>query len=294
VFPLKKNLGRSQKTTEKLFPQSLTYIEGVHNKLFGRRFGGDDFEQLNAFYSSSGLEKNIDLLQLFEKVEKLTMHVTQEIVDKVEREASKLVDDYLVHRTSVFLLDGSAYSSLSESLKHALTVYHVVQEKRIDNKLFKAYPKLERILSRKKISDSIIDGWYFNNHFFTIDHSIFEYLEVHFEIVKTTDKAFCVRAINFLEQVNSYKKGERISKISSNWVPTRSGKDRWKGSWLDTIVEGDKDKTAHGFDWISDNELIYQNTYGIALSGGSETNLYERAGIDNDWQKVKCLQKLIR
>jgi hypothetical protein len=282
------------KTQELLFSQSLTYVEGLHNKLFGMRYSKDDFEQLNAFYAFSGLRKNIDLLPIYEKVEELTMHVTQEIVDKVEREASKLVDDYLVHRTSVFLVDGSAYSSLSEALKHALTVYHVVQEKRIANKLFKAYPKLERILSKKKKSESIIDGWYFNNHFFAIDYSIFKHLGVNFEIIKTTDKDFCVKAINFLEQTNSYNLGERISKISSNWIPTRSGKDRWKGSWLDTIVEGDKDKTAHGFDWISDNELIYQNTYGIALSGGSETNLYERAGIDNDWQKVKCLQKLIR
>ena len=282
------------KTQELLFSQSLTYVEGLHNKLFGMRYSKDDFEQLNAFYAFSGLRKNIDLLPIYEKVEELTMHVTQEIVDKVEREASKLVDDYLVHRTSVFLVDGSAYSSLSEALKHALTVYHVVQEKRIANKLFKAYPKLERILSKKKKSESIIDGWYFNNHFFAIDYSIFKHLGVNFEIIKTTDKDFCVKAINFLEQTNSYKLGERISKISSNWVPTRSGKDRWKGSWLDTIVEGDKDKTAHGFDWISDNELIYQNTYGIALSGGSETYLYERAGIESDWQKVKCLQKLIR
>ena len=130
MFPLKKNLGRSQKTTEKLFPQSLTYIEGVHNKLFGRRFGGDDFEQLNAFYSSSGLEKNIDLLQLFEKIEKLTMHVTQELVDEVEREASELVEKYLAHHISVFLVEGFAYASLSEALKHALTAYHVVKEKR--------------------------------------------------------------------------------------------------------------------------------------------------------------------
>jgi hypothetical protein len=282
------------KTQELLFSQSLTYVEGLHNKLFGMRYSKDDFEQLNAFYAFSGLRKNIDLLPIYEKVEELTMHVTQEIVDKVEREASKLVDDYLVHRTSVFLVDGSAYSSLSEALKHALTVYHVVQEKRIANKLFKAYPKLERILSKKKKSESIIDGWCFNNHFFAIDHSIFKHLGVNFEIIKTTDKDFCGKAINFLEQTNSYKLGERISKISSNWVPTRSGKDRWKGSWLDTIVEGDKDKTAHGFDWISDNELIYQNTYGIALSGGSETYLYERAGIESDWQKVKCLQKLIR
>lgn len=294
MFPLKKNLGRSQKTTEKLFPQSLTYIEGVHNKLFGRRFSGDDFEQLNAFYGFSGLEKNIDLLQIFEKVENLTMYVTQELVDEVEREASELVEKYLAHHMSVFIVDGFAYASLSEALKHALTAYHVVQEKRIDNKLFKAYPKLERILSRKKISDSIIDGWYFNNHFFTIDHSIFEYLEVHFEIVKTTDKAFCVRAINFLEQVNSYKKGERISKISSNWTPTRSGKKRWRGTWLDTVVGGEKGKSTHGFDWISDNEVIYQNAYGIGLSGGSETNLYKKEDNKDDWQKVKCFQKLIR
>lgn len=277
-----------------LFKNSLTYIEGVHNKLFGMRYSKDDFEQLNAFYAFGGLGKNIDLLPIYEKVEELTMHVTQEVVDKVEREASELVEEYLVHDTSVFLVDGFAYASLSDALKHTLTLYHVVHEKRIDNKLFTAYPKLERILSKKKTSDSIIDGWYFNNYFFAINHSIFKHLGVNFEIIKTTDKDFCVKAINFLEQTNSYNLGERISKISSNWIPTRSGKDRWKGSWLDTIVEGDKDKTAHGFDWISDNELIYQNTYGIALSGGSETYLYERAGIESDWQKVKCLQKLIR
>lgn len=278
---------------EKLFSQSLTYLEGLHNKLFGRRFGRDDFEQLNAFYAFSGLEKNIDLLQIFEKVEVLTMHVTQEVVDKVEREASELVEDYFAHHISVFLVDGFAYASLSEALKHALTVYHVVQEKRIDNKLFTAYPKLERILSKKEKSDSIIDGWYFNNYFFAINHSIFEHLGVNFNIIKTTDKAFCVKAINFLEQVNSYKKGERINKISSNWTPTRSGKKRWRGTWLDTVVEGEKGESTHGFDWISDTEVIYRNTYGIGLSGGSDTYLYHK-DAKGSWQKEKTLQKLIR
>lgn len=280
-------------TQELLFSQSLTYVEGLHNKLFGMRYSKDDFEQLNAFFSSCGLEKNTDLLPIYEKVEELTMHVTQEVVDKVEREASELVEDYLVHHTSVFLVDDFAYSSLSEALKHALTVCHVVHEKRIDNKLFKAYPKLERILSKKKKSESIIDGWYFNNHFFAIDHSIFKHLEVNFEIIKTTDKDFCGKAINFLKQTNSYKLGERISKISSNWIPTRSGKKRWRGTWLDTIVEGEKGKSTHGFDWISDNEVIYQNTYGIALSGGSDTYLYHKDAQGN-WQKERTLQKLIR
>ncbi len=278
---------------EELFSQSLTYIEGLHNKLFGMRYSKDDFEQLNAFYSSSGLEKNIDLQPIYEKVEVLTMHVTQKLVDDVEQEASELIEEYLVYHTSIFLVDSFAYASLSEALKHALTVYHVVQEKRIDHKLFTAYPKLERILSKKKISDSIIDGWYFNNYFFAINHSIFEHLGVNFEIVKTTDKAFCVSAINFLEHVNSYKKGERISKISSNWTPTRSGKKRWRGTWLDMVVEGEKGESTHGFDWISDNEVIYQTAYGIGLSGGSETYLYHKDS-QGSWQKEKTLQKLIR
>lgn len=276
-----------------LFKNSLTYIDGVHNKLFGMRYSKDDFEQLNAFYVYSGLGKNIDLLPIYEKVEELTMHVTQEVVDMVEREASELVEGYLAHHTSVFIVDSFAYASLSEALKHALIVYHIVHEKRIDNKLFKAYPKLDRILSKKKKSESIIDGWYFNNHFFAFNHSIFEHLGVNFEIVKTTDKPFCVSAINFLEQVNSYKKGERISKISSNWIPTRSGKKRWRGTWLDTIVEREKGIPTHGFDWISDNEVIYQKTYGIGLSGGSDTYLYHK-DAQSSWQKVKCLQKLIR
>lgn len=278
---------------EKLYSQSLTYIEGLHNKLFGMRYGKEDFEQLNAFYAFSGLEKNVDLQPIYEKVEELSMHVTQKLVDEVEQKSSELVRDYLAHHTSVFLVDNFAYDSLSEALKHALTVYHVVHEKRIDSKLFNAYPKLERILSKKEKSDSIIDGWYFNIHFFTFNHSIFEQLGVNFEIVKTTDKAFCVRSLNFLEQVNSYKKGERINKISSNWTPTRSGKKRWRGTWLGTVVEGEKGKSTHGFDWISDNEVIWQNAYGIGLSGGSVTCSYIKNAQGN-WQKIKTLQTLIR
>lgn len=278
---------------EELFSQSLTYLEGLHKKLFGRRYSKDDFEQLNAFYAFSGLEKNVDLQPIYEKVEELSMYVTQELVDDVEREASELVEDYLAHHKSVFLVDNFAYDSLSEALRHALTVYHVVQEKRIDNKLFTAYPKLERILSKNEKSDGTIDGWYFNNYFFAINHSIFKHLGVNFEIIKTTDKAFSVSAINFLEQVNSYKKGERISKISSNWTPTRSGKKRWRGTWLNTIVEGEMGESTHGFDWISDNEVIYQNTYGIGLSGGSNTYLYNKDAQGN-WQKIKTLQTLIR
>lgn len=278
---------------EKLFSQSLTYVEGLHNKLFGMRYSKDDFEQLNAFYSFSGLGKNIDLLPIYEKVEELTMHVTQKLVDEVERESSELVEEYLAHHTSVFLVDNFAYASLSEALKHALTVYHIVQEKRIDNKLFTAYPKLKHILSKKKRSDSIIDGWYYNNHFFAIDHSLFEYLGVNFEIAKTTDKDFCVKAINFLRQTNGYTLGDTISKISSGWTSTRNGKKRWRGIWLETIAEGEKAKSTHGFDWISDNEVIYQNTYGIGLSGGSDTSLYHKDAQGN-WQKEKTLQKVIR
>lgn len=64
------------------------------------------------------------------------------------------------------------------------------------------------------------------------------------------------------------------------------------GAWLDTIVEGEKGKSLHGFDWNSDNEVIYQNAYPIGLSSRTETNLYKKEDIKNDWQKVKCLQKL--
>ena len=128
---------------EELFSQSLTYLESLHNKLFGRRYSKDDFEQLNAFYAFSGLEKNIDLQPIYEKVEELSTHVTQELLDDVEREASELVEEYFAHNTSIFLVDGFAYASLSEALKHALTFYYVVHEKRIDNKLFSTYPKLE-------------------------------------------------------------------------------------------------------------------------------------------------------
>lgn len=257
------------------------------------RFSRNDFEQLNAFYTFTGLEKNVDLLQIFEKLEALSLHVTQALVDEVERSAIQLVDEYFIHQQAVFLVDKMAYASLSESLKHALTVYHVVQEKRIDNKLFKAYPKLVRILSKKKTSDGMIDGWYFNNHFYTMEHSIFEYLGVNFQIMKTTDKEFFLRSFNFLEQVNCYKPGERISKINSSWMTTRTEKKRWNGSWLDTIVEGEKNKPGHGFDWIADNEVIYQYSYGVGLSGGSETILF-RNDSQVGWQKVKTLQKLIR
>lgn len=278
---------------DKLFPQSLTYVEDLHNKLFGRRYTKDDFEQLNAFYAYRGLDQNIDLIDIFDKVETLSMHETQNLVDEVESESSQLVDEYFVHFQSVFLVDQMAYYYLSEAVKHALTVYHVVQEKFIDNKLFKANPKLERILSKKKISDSIIDGWYFNNLFFAINHSVFEYLGVNFDIIKTTDKAFCVRAINFLEHNNGYKLGERISKMASNWTPTRSGNKRWSGTFKETIVEGEKNNPTHSFDWISDKEVIYLYAYGVGLSGGSETFWFKK-DQDGNWQKVKTLQKLTR
>lgn len=277
----------------KFFLHSLRYLEELNNKLNSKRFSKDDFEQLNAFFTFNGLEKNIDLLNLYEKTEELCYQVNEEIRNDVERESSQLIYQYLEHHQAVFFVDDMAYASLSESLKHALTVYHIVQEKNIDTKLFKAYPKLELILSKKNTSDGMINGWYFNNYFYTIEHSIFEYLGVNFDIIKTTDKEFCINAINFIEQVNTYKPGDRLVKITSNWITTRSEKKRWNGTWQDTIVEGEKNKATHGFDWISDSEVIYQKTYGVGLSGGSETFWFKKDLLGN-WQKVKSLQKLIR
>ncbi len=74
---------------------------------------------------------------------------------------------------------------------------------------------------------------------------------------------------------------------------TRRGNKRWQGRWLRNIVDGNKGEQTHNLDWISDTEVIYQNTYGVGLSGGSEAGLYQK---DNKgkWQKVKTLQKLIR
>ena len=278
---------------EKLFSQSLTYIEGLHNKLFGRRYSKDDFEQLNAFYAFSGLEKNIDLQPIYEKVEKLTMHVTQEKVDEVEKESAELLESYTTHYQSVFMVDGFACASIAEALKHALVVYTVVKENKIDQKLLTAYPKLKKILSRSTKTDSIIGGRYFNANFFAFNSTIFQQLGLAMNTIRTNDKVLSTKSLNFLEEVYRYQIGERINEIESVWRETRRGNKRWQGRWLRNIVDGNKGEQTHNLDWISDTEVIYQNTYGVGLSGGSEACLYQK---DNkgDWRKVKTLQKLIR
>ena len=278
---------------EKLFSQSLTYIEGLHNKLFGRRYSKDDFEQLNAFYAFSGLEKNIDLQPIYEKVEELTMHVTQEKVDEVEKESAELLESYTTHYQSVFMVDGFACASIAEALKHALVVYTVVKENKIDQKLLTAYPKLKKILSRSTKTDSIIGGWYFNANFFAFNSTIFQQLGLAMNTIRTNDKVLSTKSLNFLEEVYRYQIGERINEIESVWRETRRGNKRWQGRWLRNIVDGNKGEQTHNLDWISDTEVIYQNTYGVGLSGGSEACLYQK---DNkgDWRKVKTLQKLIR
>lgn len=278
---------------EKLFSQSLTYIEGLHNKLFGRRYSKDDFEQLNAFYAFSGLEKNIDLQPIYEKVEELTMHVTQEKVDEVEKESAELLESYTTHYQSVFMVDGFACASIAEALKHALVVYTVVKENKIDQKLLTAYPKLKKILSRSTKTDSIIGGRYFNANFFAFNSTIFQQLGLAMNTIRTNDKVLSTKSLNFLEEVYRYQIGERINEIESVWRETRRGNKRWQGRWLRNIVDGNKGEQTHNLDWISDTEVIYQNTYGVGLSGGSEACLYQK---DNkgDWRKVKTLQKLIR
>ena len=78
---------------DNLFVKSLSYLEGLHSKLFGMRFSRDDFEQLNASFTFNELEKNIELVQIFEKVESLSIHLTQSLVDEVESESSQLIND---------------------------------------------------------------------------------------------------------------------------------------------------------------------------------------------------------
>lgn len=276
-----------------LFTYSLRYVEELHNKLFGMRFSKDDFEQLNVLYDLKHLRRNLDLEDLYEKVEELIVHVTQEKVDEVEKESAELLESYTTHYQSVFMVDGFAYASIAEALKHALVVYTVVKENKIDQKLLTSYPKLKKILSRSTKMDSIIGGWYFNANFFAFNPTIFQQLGLPMNTIRTSDKELSTKSLNFLEEVYRYQIGERINEIESVWRETRRGNKRWQGRRLRNIVDGNKGEQTHNLDWISDTEVIYQNTYGVGLSGGSEAGLYQK---DNKgkWQKVKSLQKLIR
>ncbi len=221
------------------------------------------------------------------------IHVTQEKVDEVEKESAELLESYTTHYQSVFMVDGFACASIAEALKHALVVYTVVKENKIDQKLLTAYPKLKKILSRSTKTDSIIGGWYFNANFFAFNSTIFQQLGLAMNTIRTNDKVLSTKSLNFLEEVYRYQIGERINEIESVWRETRRGNKRWQGRWLRNIVDGNKGEQTHNLDWISDTEVIYQNTYGVGLSGGSEACLYQK---DNkgDWRKVKTLQKLIR
>ena len=213
---------------------------------------------------------------------------------KLEKESAELLESYTTHYQSVFMVDGFACASIAEALKHALVVYTVVKENKIDQKLLTAYPKLKKILSRSTKTDSIIGGWYFNANFFAFNPAIFQELGLAMSTIRTDDKELLsTKSLNFLEEVYRYQTGERINEIESVWRETRRGKKRWTGRWMKRIVDGHKGEQTHNFDWISDTEVIYQNTYGVGLSGGSEASLYQQ---DNkgSWQKVKSLQKLIR
>jgi hypothetical protein len=276
-----------------LFTYSLRYVEELHNKLFGMRFSKDDFEQLNVLYDLKNLKSNLDLEDLYENVEELIVHLTQEKVDEVEKESAELLESYTTHYQSVFLVDGFAYASIAEALKHALVVYTVVKENKINQELLTAYPKLKKILSRSTKTDSIINGWYFNANFFAFNPTIFQQLDLPMNTIRTSDKELSTKSLNFLEEVYRYQIGERINEIESVWRETRRGNKRWQGRWLRNIVDGNKGEQTHNLDWISDTEVIYQNTYGVGLSGGSEASLYQKDNKGN-WQKVKTLQKLIR
>lgn len=277
----------------KLFFDSLHYVEAIHNKVFEKVFGREDFEQLNSFYNSEGLKINLDLNDLFKKIEELTTYISQEKVDAVEKESAKLINSYTVHYQSIFFLDGFPYTSIAEALKHALTVFIIAKDKSIDEHFISTYPKLEKILSSSEVSDNRINDWYFNDNFFTIDHEIFKALGCNLNVIRTSDKSFCVKSLKFLDEVSVYNLGEGVNEIESRWIPTRKGKDRWMGSWKRTIVEGNKGESNHNFQWVSDKEVIYQNTYGIGLSGGSQTKLFNK-NLDDGWKEVKTLQRLIR
>ena len=276
-----------------LFKYSLRYIEGLHNKITGGRFSRDDFEQLNALYDFKNLSGNLDLEELYETVEELNIHVTQEKADEVEKKSAELLESYTTHYQSVFLVDGIAYESIADALKHALAVFALLKENKIDHNLLSAYPKLKKILSRSTKTDSSIDGWYFNANFFAFNPTIFQLLGSPMNTIRTNDKKLSTKSLNFLEKVYRYEIGERINEIESVWKETSSGKKRWQGRLIKSIVDGNKGEQTHNFDWISDTEVIYQNTYGVGLSGASEANLYQKNNQGN-WKKTKSLQKLIR
>ena len=279
-------------TLDALFVKSLSYLEELHSKLFSKRYSQDDFEQLNAFFNFNNLRENLDLVQICEKVESLSLNITESLVDEIETESSVLISQYILNTQCVYLVDKMVHLHLSGALRQALAVFHLIKGKKIEHHLMKDYPQLTSILSKEKQNNGVIDGWNFNPNFFILDVNIFNFLNVNFEIIRTTDKALCAKSLNFLADISEYRLGEGIREITTEWKETKTGM-RWNGGLFENIVEGDKNKPTHGFDWIADNEVIYQYSYGVGLSGGSETIQF-RMDEKGNWQKVKTLQKLIR
>ncbi len=284
----------SEDTDNILFHNSLDYLEKLHHKLRASQLSREDFEQLNAVFEFNNLAKNIELSQIHENIKaNLPRDFNQKWAKELESDLNDIINQYIVHKQCVFIVDKVAHLNLSSGVKQALAVFHLVQKKKIVPHHFKTCSQLTHILTKDIPSDSIIDSWYFNSNFFTIDFSIFDYLGVKFDVIKTSDKNFCVKSINFLEEVGQYRKGEAVNKIASEWKSTIKGSKRWHGIFLENLIIGEKDKSSHGFDWISENEVIYQNSSGIGLSGFSETFLFKKDTHGN-WQKIKQLQKLLR
>jgi hypothetical protein len=165
------------------FKKSLRYLEGIVNLLIGGRYGRDDFEQINAYFLFAGLEANLDLGSLHQRIERLSIRVEPELIDEVQLEVDQLMEDYALHSGSFYVVDDEfIYSSISGAVRHALAVYCIAREKKIDESVLVKFPKLRDVLSKSHVTDSIIGGFYFNSNFYSFDHGIFPFVDCKFVV----------------------------------------------------------------------------------------------------------------
>lgn len=215
------------------------------------------------------------------------------MIDRSDTLPSEYSDNHLPYQGSIFLINKTAFLHIYQAVEYALSIHLDIHHGKIHPSVLITHPELELFKSKKTISKESIDKLFFDNNSSAIGNTLFNALGVDFDIIYTSDKVWCARSINFLNQVSIYKKGDNINKIASNWTNTKKEQQRWKGVWIETIVEGNNNATTHGLDWIDIDQVIYQRCYGVGMSGGSQTLLYKK-DINGNWQRAKTLQTLIR
>jgi hypothetical protein len=98
--------------------------------------------------------------------------------------------------------------------------------------------------------------------------------------------------LEVLNDLGTYRTGDIVGTMKSEWLDTKSRRKRWKGRDYCKLTGTEEANTSHFIDLSNETELIYQEAFSLGNSGHSKCFLVRK--LDDKWSVVKILQQLIR